>query len=445
MICFLLSAQNSILSNSTLANSTLANSTLANSTLTNSILSNSTLANSLLSLYLILALIIGTLSNLVVIYASTKYRSFGLDKVTIYFVRHLAYADLLTILCLGLPMLIVHCAGGWVLGNTLCSITSYLYAVLPYSTLCFTALVGVHRLLRCTIPNRAWVVNKRHAVWISLVMWCVSCAPAVIKAAYRLPGVFFPPWATCFYNTTSELYPKPVSYISQAFQTVFSLTLLIANMSLITLSIKNYMRKNPQRKAKSSNKAVYFISILYFISWLPVSVSYWAWVSKKLDMPLWTHNLLHHLILLRNVGNPVVYCLVNTRFCEFIVRLILRRFPSLSSYLPAISQLQVNPVIIKTTTGPKIGTNVSNKSVTDGTNVVNESGTSKGGTADLTPAERTSSTEPVVPHVADNVPCVRTTCLPPVQSDMVSIAFPSVVVAVSEISHTPIGDPCVAH
>ena len=65
------------------------------------LLSNPPIADALLATYMALLIILGIIGNSLVVYASSKYQTFDMDKITIYFVRHLACSDLLIVLFLG--------------------------------------------------------------------------------------------------------------------------------------------------------------------------------------------------------------------------------------------------------------------------------------------------------------------------------------------------------
>ena len=53
--------------------------------------------------------------------------------------------------------------------------------------------------------------------------------------------------------------------------------------------------------------------------------------SPTLSLPIWVLNMLNHFFLIRNVGNPVIYCIVNKKFKKFTLRLLQRHFPCLAS------------------------------------------------------------------------------------------------------------------
>lgn len=283
-----------------------------------------------LSIYMFSLITIGSIGNTFVIYASTKYSTFNMDAITIFFVRHLAYADLSIIIANGLPIFITHLARRWVLGDILCKVLAYSFSFLPNATLCFTAIVGLHRLLRCTYPSKTRSFRKKHAKIVVYTVWLISAIPAVLKIVYKLDAVFLPPWATCYFDILVEGYPVLLNVVSKIIYTIPSIAILGSNVLLIIFSMVIQWRKRKQQSAtsrqsrtsSSSNKTVYLISLLYVLSWIPFSISERYQKDPTLDMPIWVHNLLHHSYLLQDVGNPLIYCMVNRKFYIFAKKLL---------------------------------------------------------------------------------------------------------------------------
>ena len=234
---------------------------------------NPAIADALLASYMVLIIILGIIGNSVVIYASTKYQTFDMDKITIFFVRHLACSDLLIVVFLGVPICVTHVAQGWVLGGVLCHVSAYTFAILPITTLNFTVMVGLHRLLRCTCPRRLGMLNKNHAKVLAAVMWAMSVVPGIGKAVHKEHTLFIPAWATCFFDLWRPVYPKALLALSCCFQIIPSIILLLANISLIIFSVTQKRQTPRQAPTRSYNKTIYLISILYFLSWIPFSIS----------------------------------------------------------------------------------------------------------------------------------------------------------------------------
>ena len=88
---------------------------------------------------------IGLIGNAFVIYASFKYGTFQMDKITILFVRHLAIADIIFIIIYLTPMLITHCFHAWVLGAFLCNVTGYICSIPVTANINFIMAVSIHR------------------------------------------------------------------------------------------------------------------------------------------------------------------------------------------------------------------------------------------------------------------------------------------------------------
>ena len=279
--------------------------------------------------------------------------------------RHLAYADLLIVICFGIPIFITHVSDKWILGRLTCTVCAYLFSVFPTATLSFTAIVGLNRLLRCTYPQKLNGFRRHHAMMLAYSTWLFSCVPGVSKLFYQLKAVFLPAWAVCYFDLIRSDYPKVLRVIAGSFITIPSLILIVANVLLIIVSTlaqreackrrrerigrfrvlgkeenqfngveeisqtNNKSKQNHRNESKMknfllANKTVYLISLLYFIAWIPFSISVTSQRRPDFHLPLWAHNLLNHFYLLRNVGNPIIYVVVNRKFYQFTVRLLRR-------------------------------------------------------------------------------------------------------------------------
>ena len=126
-------------------------------------------------------------------------------------------------------------------------------------------------------PLRLNMFNDQHAAILATIMWTLSTVPGIAKAVYKEPVLFVPSWAMCFFDLWDNNYPKPLLAISSYFQIIPSIILLLANISLIIFSLRQKKRNLTGRQTpksnRSSNKTIYFVSILYLLSWIPFSIS----------------------------------------------------------------------------------------------------------------------------------------------------------------------------
>ena len=190
-----------------------------------------------------------------------------MDATTIYFVRHLAYADMIIVVCFGVPIFLVHLLDGWKLGKIMCTVSAYSFAILPNASLNFTALVGLHRLLRCTIPQKLGCLKKGHTTIIAWVTWFVAVLPGIAKMVHRPKAHFLQYWATCYFDLVNKSHPAALTAVSSVFIAIPSFIMVGSNIALILMSIRLQRaakEKTGRRTSKGSNKVVYYISIRGF-------------------------------------------------------------------------------------------------------------------------------------------------------------------------------------
>lgn len=251
-----------------------------------------------------------------------------MDATTIYFVRHLAYADMIIVVCFGVPIFLVHLLDGWKLGKIMCTVSAYSFAILPNASLNFTALVGLHRLLRCTIPQKLGCLKKGHTTIIAWVTWFVAVLPGIAKMVHRPKAHFLQYWATCYFDLVNKSHPAALTAVSSVFIAIPSFIMVGSNIALILMSIRLQRaakEKTGRRTSKGSNKVVYYISILYFAAWVPYVTSEYLHHPKQI-LPNWAYNFLNHSFLLQNVGNPIIYMIVNREFNKFISKILKKQF-----------------------------------------------------------------------------------------------------------------------
>ena len=106
---------------------------------------SSTWARPLTITFLTLGILVGSIGNILVIIAASKYGTLKLDRITITLVKNLAIADLGIVLMYDLPMLTTHVAQQWVLGIYMCYFVGFGFMVPAMANLTFAMMVSLHR------------------------------------------------------------------------------------------------------------------------------------------------------------------------------------------------------------------------------------------------------------------------------------------------------------
>ena len=117
----------------------------------------------------------GIFGNGVVLYSSLRYNAIKLNKVSLVFVRNLAFADMLYAVFTVIPTFVTYAARDWILGPVYCFVSAQ-FSLLPglvNSLLVMT--ISIYRLVLLYSPFT--IPRCLHARAISAALWIFSLSP----------------------------------------------------------------------------------------------------------------------------------------------------------------------------------------------------------------------------------------------------------------------------
>ncbi|KAL5248533.1 hypothetical protein ACHWQZ_G017651 [Mnemiopsis leidyi] len=300
-----------------------------------------------LQVYQVLAILIGVVGNGFVIYASKQYSTFNLDSNTIFLVRHLGYVDI-AILVLGFfPANFLFVRGLQPDEDPfkhLCTIQGICMNVFGLTALSITALISVHRLLRCTLPQV--IARMRRNLMLGLVIVCYTGALSVAVLVmiisndfeYRYDNGYY----SCIGHFKSDKTPASKVKINEiarvvgmALSGLFFLIILLINVLLHHFSRKKLsnLSGNSVKKHKTSRYrtlTTHSISALLVVTWLPFAITFFITISMEYsskrapecsEIRHWATFAIN-FYLLNFVLNPLLYSVTNINFMKFVMKLI---------------------------------------------------------------------------------------------------------------------------
>ena len=279
----------------------------------------------ILSTWKTISLVLCFTGNTFVLF-SMKYDAIRLDRISMYLVRRICFADLSHGTFQLLPKLISMIAGNtWILGEE--------FAVLVVSTkssffLCNLALVcflSVNKMLHCLNP--LGMINSPS--WLKRLFDSFSslafCTPSLWYFCMIVRGyyiIFYSELLCDLYLTTSK--NNKYSYIEFiiliAFFLIPTFVLLVSNISLVIIAIKNAVR--PLKK----KCVIAIIVVSSFFCLYAVSIFIWFCfyefmpeLDGMLKTPLRVHasKLIFHLDTIASFINPVIYFVTLKCFRDF--------------------------------------------------------------------------------------------------------------------------------
>ena len=284
--------------------------------------------------YLMIIIVVGLSANSFVVYASLKYASFNLDKVTIMFLRHLAVTDLLMVIFTGIPMVFVHMTRPR--GNPferfdwLCTVLGYLYEILVHSHIMFYLVIAAHRFVRCVFPFRLQTMSMNQGRCCCALIWIVG-----ILLFATSPWIFH--WAGGShserdYHVTFSMGMAMCGTATQNkiwwwFNICYTIILmfLIMILNLATLCFSAYINGKANIKSRHVTQARVTVSTMSLCAllsnfWAPYLFVRMILGNVSITDDSFGMKTLSHLPVITALVNPLIYTIVNRRFKKFLIK-----------------------------------------------------------------------------------------------------------------------------
>ncbi|XP_063690920.1 B2 bradykinin receptor-like [Bolinopsis microptera] len=244
--------------------------------------------------------------------------------------------------------------------------------VFGLTALSITALISVHRLLRCTLPQAIARVTRNSMLIFVLGCYLAAISIAVLvmiippKLTYRYDNGYY----SCIGHYGIKDRENNMGGIARAvgmtLGALFFLVIILINVLLHHYSRKKlaHLSGNSVKKHKTSRYrtlTTHSISALLIVTWLPFAITFFITISLEsrdpgLSAECQTPSVRHistfaiNFYLLNFVLNPLLYSVTNINFMKFVIKLIKKHF----SKMLCVAQLctKLNPDL-------DISTNVS--------------------------------------------------------------------------------------
>ena len=288
--------------------------------------------SAILATWQLILVLLGILGNGVVIFASTRYSTFNLDSVTVFFVQQLAIADLIYTVLLTTPCAITHIMRGWIFGKYMCYINGYLVGFLSPVNFFLTMVISLHRIFRCYYPMKMMRYVRYHAIITVIVIWTFSFLSSSVFLSY-IPNVmpeFVPSYPLCYFNVESPNYPiflkiHLIIFMGTPYQIIiWSNVLLLKYSREKTRDLRKAIKKVDQKRKEGFN-TIYLISGLLIITWTPLIIN--DFIRSWFPGVLRNHHIIRvgaNLFLMASCGNPIIYCFANPKFKNFSIKLMAK-------------------------------------------------------------------------------------------------------------------------
>ncbi|XP_051955350.1 probable G-protein coupled receptor 34 [Xyrauchen texanus] len=289
---------------------------------------------SFLSIGYIVICCIGLLCNTVTIYIFFLQRH--TDSSMAVYMRHLALADILLVLCLPLRVYYHNKEGPFYL----CKVVGVFFYINMYASILFLSLISLDRYLKIIKPvwvfriqKTRWSQMASYTIWVALIS---GTSPFLTNNNQKHPCDKF-----CFHFHSNGTLGGVINLTTVVLFLVFYLAFLCFYVK-ITNKLRTMSLGNDDPKAQSRKKRVIMKTILvpaiFTLCFLPYHAVRIPYVLAQLDV-IGDHQiqqLLHILnestLLLSSVNScldPIVYCLLSTAYRKTILCAIQGKFKSM--------------------------------------------------------------------------------------------------------------------
>ncbi|XP_003430502.1 atypical chemokine receptor 4 [Ornithorhynchus anatinus] len=284
-------------------------------------------AKSFLPAFYTVAFIVGLAGNSAVLVVYSFYKK-QKSKTDVY-IMNLAVADLL--LLFTLPFWAVNAVQGWVLGQTMCKVTSALYTINFVSGMQFLACISVDRYSAVTNAPRLEKIGK--TCWV--ICFCVWIAAVLLS----VPELIF--------NTVRKnkdryrclpIFPQHLGISMKASIQLLEISLGFAVPFLIMgvcyfITARTLIR-TPNIKKSQPLKVLLAVVVVFIVTQLPYNiVKFWramdiiyllitdCGMSKRIDVAI---QITESVALFHSCLNPILYAFMGASFKTHILKMAKR-------------------------------------------------------------------------------------------------------------------------
>ena len=272
-------------------------------------------------LVIFLASLIG---DTLILYATCQKNAFKLHQFIISILQHIAVNDLAISTSYILPRITSLVADSWVLGDSLCSLTTYSIGIFFPTAACLVALLTTSKVLVLKYPLWAARWDKKRAHLICSFIWILPLAPVILCRIDNDDVQFNYRIYSCTAIITANSMRKTKKILS-FLVTVAPIPIIIAT----TIPTLQYLAaaKKSARRVRGTNPwqgalTTALTAIVYCISAIPISVYF---ICKTFAGENHTDILDRHLFrigmfmtIIQVISNFFVYTLTIKSFRRFL-------------------------------------------------------------------------------------------------------------------------------
>jgi hypothetical protein len=190
----------------------------------------------------IVIIIVAIVGNCTVIYASKIYHAIKIDKTSLKFLEHLAYADVLIAIFFYVPITVTLIKKRWVLGEEVCFVNAFFTSTPSIAEILILTAISIHRCWAVRNPFDA-DVRSHYVYCLIAILWLVAMIPPAVWLILNMFSYYDPYNLSC----VSSVYTDPdMTRVAAAGSVLLVglplLVVVVCNIYLLYVSIAHNKR-----------------------------------------------------------------------------------------------------------------------------------------------------------------------------------------------------------
>ena len=260
-----------------------------------------------------------------VLFGSISYMNvtYNIDNITILFVKHLAIADLLSLIFVVLPLAILHGARRWVLGCVTCYLLGVVNNYPGLLHIHFILLISVHRLLRCIAPIKSGAMFRKNKAYLIVGLIWAYCAILPIFTLFSQQEIRLIT-DSCTLDTYDFGTSRIAGIETGTIMTIFWIISICLPFTLVIICIVLLAITSLKLTGViwNKNKKILITTLLiggsFVVSWSPhIVFTIWRTFDQSLSSSS-LNRLPQYFHMVSLCVNPIIYTIVNRNFKKFM-------------------------------------------------------------------------------------------------------------------------------